>query len=290
MLTWVRAISFLLVATATPLRAEEPIEWLRRMQLAQLQQGYEGVVVYVHDGRMDQVRIVSRPGIEMFQRFASLSGDRRELLKSGNLIRSLQPNMAPAAWPAMASSVHPIDTTRLMRIYKLQLLGKDHVAGFSAKMIEAEAQDGDRYGQRLWVDQQSGLLLGAALIGPKRELLEQVMFAQLALDATNESFDAVKSQEKPADVSAVLPGFGLIGRRLDTARGLEQRIFSDGLATVSVYLGKRQGLTPGEFSTRRGAVQLYGRQTDALRIVAVGAVPPDSVKRWVETTTASLRF
>jgi negative regulator of sigma E activity len=87
----------------------------------------------------------------------------------------------------------------------------------------------------------------------------------------------------------LLPGFELIGGRIDNARGLEQRVYSDGLATVSVYIEQRQGSeTGGEFATRRGAVQLYGRQTGATRVVAVGAVPPESTKRLVDATFESL--
>lgn len=281
----------LCVASATAAGADAPVLWLQRMQQAQWQRSYEGVVVYVHDGRVDQVRISSRPGSDAFQRFASMSGDRRELLKSGTEVRSLQATAAPAAWPAMVGSQQALDARQLELSYRLQWLGVDRVAGFNARLIEAVPQDHERYGQRLWVDQESGLLLGAALIGPKQELLEQVMFAQLALDAPtvapNSALGAAAAATEVAVNTAVrLPGFVMVGRRIDAARGLEQTVYSDGLATVSVYVERREGAPTGEFSTRRGAVQLYGRQVGGLRIVAVGAVPAESTRRWVEATLA----
>jgi len=274
-----------------PARADDATQLLLRLQSAQLQRGYEGIVVYVHDGRVDQIRIVSRPGLDAFQRFASLSGNQREMLKSGGEVRSLEPSQAPVAWPAMAAPAMRMDAHKLASVYRMQLAGSDRVAGFAARMIEAEPQDGLRYRQRLWVDQETGLLLGAALIGPRRELLEQVMFAQLVLEGSAlASVPAVAAVASVAEDGRVqlLPGFALIGGRIDTARGLEQRVYSDGLATVSVYIEKRDGAQAGEFATRRGAVQLFGRQSGSMRIVAVGAVPPVSTRRLVDATFASL--
>ncbi len=268
--------------------AEEPVAWLQRMQAAQWQRGYEGIVVYVHDGRVDQVRIVNRPGNEPYQRFTSLSGERRELLLDGAEVRSLVPRLAPISWPAMVARKGGMDPLRIAASYRIALIGSDHVAGFNAQLIEAEPQDGNRYGQRLWIDQDSGVLLGAALIGPRRQLLEQVMFAQLAFDADSDSSGrTAQPNAETVEALASLPGFVLIGRRLDPVRGLEQRVFSDGLATVSVYLESRSGVPAGTFSSRRGAVQLYGRQDGAVRVLAVGAIPPDAARRWVDLTIAT---
>ena len=269
--------------------ADDAAQLLQRLQSAQLQRSYEGIVVYVHDGRVDQIRIVSRPGLDAFQRFASLSGNQREMLKSGGEVRSLEPSQAPLAWPAMAAPAMRLDARKLAALYRMQIAGSDRVAGFAARMIEAEPLDGLRYRQRLWVDQETGLLLGAALIGPRRELLEQVMFAQLVLEggSTGASLPAAAVVTEDGRVQ-LLPGFALIGGRIDTARGLEQRVYSDGLATVSVYIEKRDGAQAGEFATRRGAVQLYGRQMGATRVVAVGAVPSMSTRRLVDATFAAL--
>jgi sigma-E factor negative regulatory protein RseB len=282
----------LALAVSAPIaaRAEDVAEWLQKLQSAQSQRSYEGVVIYVHDGRVDQIHIVSRPGVDAFQRFASLSGNQRELLKSGGQIRSLEPSQAPVAWPAMAAPAMRLDTRKVARLYQMQIAGSDRVAGFAARMIEAAPMDALRYGQRLWIDQETGLLLGAALIGPRRELLEQVMFAQLAMRGGGGSaaLPATATVDATGQVK-LLPGFELIGGRMDAARGLEQRVYSDGLATVSVYIEKRDGTQAGgEFATRRGAVQLYGRQTGATRVVAVGAVPPESTRRLVDATFASL--
>lgn len=270
-------------------KAQDVAEWLQKLQTAQAQRSYEGVVIYLHDGRIDQVHIVSRAGVDAFQRFASLSGNQREMLKSGGEIRALEPSQAPVAWPAMAAPTMRIDAQKVGRVYRMQMVGNDRVAGFAARMIEAVPQDALRYGQRLWIDQETGLLLGAALIGPRRELLEQVMFAQLAL-AGGGAAAVAPPPTVVVDNGKVrlLPGFELIGGRMDAARGLEQRVYSDGLATVSVYVEKREGAPPGEFATRRGAVQLYGRQSGVTRVVAVGAVPPASARLLVDATFESI--
>lgn len=272
--------------------AQDAAHWLERAQLAQAQRGYEGIVIYVHDGRVDQVRIVSRPGIDAFQRFASLSGNQRELLRSGGEVRALAASEAPTAWPAMALRSARVDLQRLARLYRMQVTGEDRVAGFAARTIEAAPQDGLRYGQRLWLDRDTGMLLGAALLGPDKQMLEQVMFAQLALEggelASAAASPSHASEATISDSTTLLPGFVQIGGRIDAERQLEQRVFSDGLATISVYVERRNGAAAGEFSTRRGAVQLFGQQVGAYRVVAVGAVPPESTRQLVAATLASL--
>ncbi len=291
MYCWHRLIAMLAGLLAfVPVSAQDAGDWLRRLQQAQAQRSYEGVVIYVHDGRIDQIRVVSRAGIEAFQRFASLTGNQRELQRAGGEVRALSPSRPPMAWPAMAAALAPLDLEQIARLYNVQLTGTDRVAGFSARMLEAEPQDGLRYGQRLWIDQESGMLLGAALIGPRKQMLEQVMFAQLAFDGTIAPAAATAARADAPEASApLLPGFVLVSARTDTSRGLEQRVYSDGLATVSVYIEHREGVPAGEFSTRRGAVQLYGRQLGGSRIVAVGAVPPESARRFVEVTAAGLK-
>ena len=56
---------------------------LTAAQQAQSARSFEGVVVFMHDGRFDAVRVVHRPGEAGYQQIASLSGMPRALSHTG---------------------------------------------------------------------------------------------------------------------------------------------------------------------------------------------------------------
>src|SRR5207342_1305235 len=71
------------------------------------------------------------------------------------------------------------------------------------------------------------------------------------------------------------PGFTLRGgRRLGDS---VQLLYSDGLASVSVYIEPMAGARSGETRARRGAVNVHTRFGNGRRIVAIGKVPAATV-------------
>jgi sigma-E factor negative regulatory protein RseB len=76
-------------------------------------------------------------------------------------------------------------------------------------------------------------------------------------------------------VAAPPPGFTLRGgRRLGDS---VQLLYSDGLASVSVYIEPVAGPQHGENSMRRGAVNVHTLIGNGRRVVAIGKVPAQTV-------------
>ena len=85
-------------------------------------------------------------------------------------------------------------------------------------------------------------------------------------------------------VSALPRGFRLVGHAADSAPGAQHLLYSDGLASISVYVEPRAGAPTGRH--QRGALSVYGRAMDQHQVVVVGDVPPATVERIALSVTA----
>lgn len=265
-------LATLLLAFASPLRAQDALALLGAAQQAQAARSFEGVVVFMHDGRFDAVRVVHRPGDSGYQQVASLSGLPRALFRDARETRIEAPGQAQRL-PSIAIATQAFDAERVGDSYRIRQSSEERIAGFQARVIDAVARDDVRHSQRLWINPDNGLLLGVALIGPRRETLQQVMFTSLVVDPRASPPVGPAAAPKP-DVALPVsppPGFRLIGERLDGSR--RSLILSDGLAMVTLYLEPRADALDRLTTLRRGATQLASRQLGRQRAVVVGEVP-----------------
>lgn len=265
-------LATLLLALASPLRAQDPLALIGAAQQAQSARSFEGVVVFMHDGRFDAVRVVHRPGDAGYQQVASLSGLPRALFRDARETRIEDAGQARRL-PSIAIAAQAYDAERIGDSYRIRQSSEERIAGFQARVIDAVARDDVRHSQRLWINPDNGLLLGVALIGPRRETLQQVMFTSLVVDPRASQAGAAVAAAKPEAALPVSPppGFRLIGERIDGAR--RSLILSDGLAMITLYLEPRADELDRLTTLRRGATQLASRQLGRQRAVVVGEVP-----------------
>jgi sigma-E factor negative regulatory protein RseB len=170
-------------------------------------------------------------------------------------------------------------------------------------LLEVRARDAFRYSYRLWLEKSSGLLVRSMLLGVDQRPLQQFMFVALDIGATPSEADLTPSvaasgasteAASPAEVS-VTPasqwsvsdapvGFALTARRqpFDGKNGsVEHLVFSDGLASVSVYL-EPVATVPGLLTkglVSRGALSVYARSFNGFQVTVLGEVPPVTVER-----------
>jgi sigma-E factor negative regulatory protein RseB len=266
-------LATLLLASALPLRAQDPLALIGAAQQAQSVRSFEGVVVFMHDGRFDAVRVVHRPGDAGYQQVASLSGLPRALFRDARETR-IEASGQARRLPSIAIAAQAFDAERIGDSYRIRQASEERIAGFQARVIDAVARDDVRHSQRLWINPDNGLLLGVALIGPRRETLQQVMFTSLVVDPrASQAGDAVAAAANPEAALPVRPppGFRLIGERIDGTR--RSLILSDGLAMITLYLEPRADALDRLTTLRRGATQLASRQLGRQRAVVVGEVP-----------------
>lgn len=265
-------LATLMLAVALPLRAQDPLTLIGAAQQAQSARSFEGVVVFMHDGRFDAVRVVHRPGDAGFQQIASLSGLPRALFRDARETR-IESSGTARRLPSLVFAAQAFDAMRVGESYRIQQTSEERIAGFQARVIDAVARDDVRHSQRLWINPDNGLLLGVALIGPRRETLQQVMFTSLVVDPrTTPPVASAAPRELAGSISVPPPpGFRVIGIRVDGDR--RSLIFSDGLAMLTLYLERRQDELDRLTTLRRGATQLASRQIGRQRAVVVGEVP-----------------
>ena len=266
-------LAAILLSCVASVSAQDASTLLAAAQRAQLARSFEGVVVFMHDGRFDAVKVVHRPGDQGYQQIASLSGMPRVLFRDARETRIEAPGRAQRL-PSLVFAAQAFDAERVDESYRLKDVSQERIAGFNARVVDAVARDDVRHSQRLWINPDNGLLLGVALIGPRRETLQQVMFTSLVVDAREQALpEPVASLPLPeASLPVLLPaGFKLIAERVDGTR--RSLILSDGLAMITLYLESRADELDRLTTLRRGATQLASRQLGRQRAVVVGEVP-----------------
>ncbi len=252
------------------------------------------------------------------ERLISLNGPEREIIRADAQATRIQPNghfiaQNLALLNTPFDTAFAGDSARTAaaegvwdNIYSLELLGIDRVAGREARRLNIVPLDHFRYGYRLWIDEHSGLLLRSDLIDEAGEPLEQIMFTAIETpdtipdhwlkptrggQASTWHRAHASSRMQPGKVAASawriedLPdGFNLAFRGRQPEQDgrsegfVEHWLYSDGLATVSVYIRPR-GKRPFSGWSRIGAVSTFGRAFDDYQIIVVGEVPAATVRR-----------
>ena len=285
-------------------------QWLDSMFRSLQSLDYDGTFVYYHDGKLEAMRILHQAsaGGEK-ERLMSLTGSAREVLRDDKVVTCIMPDnksvMVGQSRPRQPFPVVPEDLESLSPYYTLQDAGEDRIAGLMARVIDIKPCDEYRYGYRFWIDTKNYMLLKYELSGVDGKAIEQVMFtglrvgeripaAALEPSLTGEGYNWYRQEgggENPA-ISAGQPewtvkqlpaGFRMTNYQRKRVRQggehAEHMVFSDGLATVSVYVEK---LVPDSkvFTglSSMGAMNAFGTVRDDHQITVVGEVPAATVQ------------
>lgn len=302
---------------ADPARAQDArsdANWLQGIQSAARHQNFSGTVVYQRGDEVHASRVVQYyDGVESRERVLTLDGQPREFIRNGEEVQCLYPHLhrivvergGVRAFPAFAEPL-PAD---VLSHYELRRQGSERVAGRMCDVVELVPRDKLRYGYRLCVEPASGLLFKAQTLNEAGAILEQIAFTDVRV---GESVDPAwlkpswstagwtvdRQQSKATELrqhgwSVTAPsGFHRLAevmRRLagegDPApRSALQAVYSDGLATVSVFIEPGAPLlAEPEESQRRGPVTAISRQVGDARVTVVGEVPPATAQSIAES-------
>lgn len=311
----------LLLLAANPVAAteEEARRWLEDMSAALRTLDYDGTFVYLHDGALEAMRVIHRVdgGVER-ERLVSLTGSAREVLRDNKAVTCIMPDsrsvMVGQSRPPQLFPEVPGDLDSLQQHYRLEMLGDDRVAGRMARVVGITPRDDYRYGYRYWIGEDSKLLLKSALIGVDGEAIEQVMFTRLGVGQDIAEADLEPSMSgkeyswyrqsgsRPQTAAGTampgwqvqrLPGgfhltdYQLRRMRPDSA-GAEHMVFSDGLATVSVYVESLAADSePLGGLSSMGAVHAFGATADGYQVTVVGEVPAATVEMMARSTVSA---
>ena len=292
---------------ALPALADEPLVLLQKIAHGSRQLTYSGTFVYRSGQRVDSSRIVHsvQDGVEV-ERIEALDGSPREVLRSGSEVKCFFPDEkllivenrpGQRGFPALL----PAGLGSLPEYYVIRGGDSARVAGLHSRALRLEPRDALRYGHEFWMDHASGLLLKANLIGERGEVLESFAFTQVSIGGPLEhgalkprfhgehvKVQQVRSSEIRGDDTGwvfrnMLPGFRKLAamkrqKAPDQPESLHV-VFSDGLASISVFIEPGGIGADAEALATMGPVNVYRRQLGDHRAVVVGEVPIVAVKR-----------
>ncbi|MEJ8837070.1 MucB/RseB C-terminal domain-containing protein [Ramlibacter sp. AN1133] len=280
-------------------------EWLSRMQEASLQRSYVGTfVVSSSNGAMASARIWHAcDGQRQVERIDSLSGEKRSTFRRDDEVLTFLPESrtvrserreALGLFPELAKA----DDSAIPEFYTARRVGSDRVAGFDADIVQVLPRDGLRFGYRIWSEKKSGLVIKLQTLDDQGHVLEQAAFSELQLDAPVrmdrlshmmivpegwrvEKTDAVKTTAAAEGwtLRQQVAGFKSLNCYKRRAEGVLQWIFSDGLASVSLFVedfDRERHLREGVFAS--GATHTLTRRVQEWWVTAVGEVPPATLK------------
>lgn len=301
----------LLLAAANVCAEESRVspDWLKIVSFAAHQTNYSGVFVYQYDDRVKTSRIthVVEPDSE-YEKLESLDGPKREIIRHHGQVWSydnqkmvqLEGRRARGRFPSLL----PEQLSALNENYQVKEMGMERVAGYNAQVIQFQPRDGLRYAHKIWAHTDSGLLLKAAVLNDKNQMVEQYTFTQLQIGGKidrswiKRSAAAVPreaaSSESPEKANGVTPinsgwvvdslpsGFKKTMEVQRPSRSrhvpITQLVFSDGLSAISVFIESADAdEDDAEGLSSRGAVNMYRKVVDLNLITVVGEVPPRTV-------------
>lgn len=287
-------------------KAERSVsEWLMRMHEASRQRSYIGTfVVSSSSGAMSSARIWHAcDGERQVERVESLTGTPRSTFRRDDEVLTFLPESRTVRRERRDSLglfpelLKPTETA-IPEFYAARQVGSDRVAGFDADVVHVSPKDELRFGYRIWSEKKSGLVVKLQTLAADGAVLEQVAFSELQLDAPVrmdklarmmtvpagwrvEYSDAIKTvaASEGWGQKAQVAGFKPLSCYKRPAEGVLQWIFSDGLASVSLFVedyDKQRHGQEGVFAS--GATHTLTHRLQDWWLTAVGEVPPQTLK------------
>lgn len=303
------AAGVLWVCCAGQLWADSVEQWLVRMDHAVASISYRGTLVSTGSDRIDTMRVLHRVDDDgVRERIYALDGPPREVLRDRDQVRSLVSGQASIIVD------NPFPTRLLPRIpleeilgadsvYRVRLVGTGRVAARNARIIEILPLDQYRYGRRLWLDKDTGMLLRSVVFAPDGGIVEKLSFVEIEIGASisdselesdldnpsqvtryqigNTGEDGFASSKTPLWLPESLPkGFRLtsVGHGGSKDQRFEHLLFSDGLSSFSIYIEFERSPSISEQIESRGAMHIYTGSIDGNLVTVVGEVPAPTVR------------
>jgi sigma-E factor negative regulatory protein RseB len=288
---------YLAILTATTVLAacstsawaqSSPDELLDRMNHVVNVVDYEGTVIRKENGESEALRIVHKiiDGV-VNEKLVSQEGSGLEIIRIGNEVHCILPDRQTVLieeWANQSTlfSALPNSDIRYGAEYDVSIVREDRVAGRQAIMLAIRPHDNFRYGHRIWLDEETSFPLKTEMMSNDGELIEQIKFADISIGdgvstdalAPSMSLEDFSWYTQPARYESVdvetnwecteLPsGFRAISAKTERLPGADAPVthivYSDGMATVSVFIADRnETQAAGESSV--GASNSYSIQ------------------------------
>lgn len=188
-------------------------------------------------------------------------------------------------------------------VYRFSVDGTDRVANRATTLVSISPADNIRYGYNFWIDNETGMALKMCLTNENNPV-EQFMFVDIEIPAeisdseiklSSDEIEKIKSTPKQTTVMEdqgsdksiwqieSLPyGFNLLGYEKrgepDSNPLMEHFIFSDGIATISVYIEPKPENSSYAGRYRFGVLNGYSIIIDNFQVMVLGEVPASTAE------------
>lgn len=287
-------------------------DWLMRMHEASKSRTYVGTFVVSAGANMSSAKIWHVcEGEQLVERVESLTGAPRSVFRHNDLVMTFVPEQkillkekreSMGMFPDLLKSAD----SRIADFYEVKPDGVGRVAGVDADVVRLIPKDNLRFGYRIWVEKNNGLVVKLQTLNTKAQVLEQAAFSELQLGAPvkmdhllqmmnkvegyrveQPMLIKTKASSEGWQLISPIPGFMPMscykrppsGANTANASDPLQCTFSDGLASVSLFVepydAQRQDR---ESSMALGATQSMTRKLGAHLITVVGEVPMSTLQ------------
>jgi sigma-E factor negative regulatory protein RseB len=298
----------ILALIALDVSAQDVRTWLDRMNRAVEELNYEGTFVHVIGRNAEMLHIVHRnEDGRIGERIRSLNGIGPEIVRQQDGVQCILPDrqvvlLEQTRDASPLVSALPSYSEELEANYQFASYQKGRVANRATQVIGIKPKDKFRYGYVLWLDQDSAMPLKSQVRDENGEVVEQILFTEFEIfDAIPESavastidtegFRWIRPPQADAQPAAdvlwratQLPeGFKLsVATRTPIAGSqypVEHLVYSDGLATVSVFIedpNTKAEVEEGYF--RLGSTNAFSLTLSGRKVTAIGEVPRETVQ------------
>ena len=289
-------------AAADAIDGRTPEQWLQIVQHAARRLDYTGTMVYQQGTEVRMSKIVHVfDGQVSHERLQPMDGRPREFIRRADEVKCLIPEARQVvverkaraeSFPALAATA----TAELLQHYSVKVIGRERVGGFDCQILEIQPRQADRYGYRLWVDRATGLMLRSQTLNERGDVLEQMAFAdvriggvdreQLKPSWSTEGWRVDQTAHRPIDLREqgwrLVPPSGfkpLFAVRRPMAGGQAlQAVYSDGLASLSVFIEPATAMAANDQLPQRGPIHSYVRRLGDSMVTVVGEVPAETAR------------
>jgi sigma-E factor negative regulatory protein RseB len=302
--------------------ADDSLEWLQKMNKALATRNYEGTFFHLSEGRVETMRIVHRVrGGRVTERLQSLDGSGREFLRANDELTCYLPDQHTVLveprqdrGPFLGSL--PQFDASVGNFYRIEALPATRILGRPARVIAVNPKDQFRFGYRLWLDEKTAMPLKTQLCDSRGHVIEQIFFARLEMpesipdsdlaptvrtegmrwvrqgpsadSASSAALAAYRASQLPPGFRLTVQGAQTLG---DASTPASHLVYSDGLATVSVFVEEQRSTAPGVAAApdnqaeppmqglaRVGSGYAFSTVVQGHQVTAVGEVPAQTVE------------
>lgn len=306
---WWWMVGGLLVSFVVHAQSDTAInEWLERMQHAVSSLNYSGVIVLDSAQSMDSLQIRhANINQQEYESIEKLNGQAQQMIRHNDDLYCAHSEAIGRHLPLRNPLYPQAALVNTEFPYHFTLGALRRMAGRMAQQILLQPTSNDRYSAALWLDAETGLLLGSELLD-EDERLVRAQYVQIEFDNNltladftssmpshkiastfSNTESTLENSREPDWLPRWLPeGFKLYFMHQHADQAVRLMYF-DGLVSFSLFIDEYEpNVKPMErrWGATGAVVLAVGENAEARRVTAVGELPAATLARIAQSVTS----